>query len=177
MCILDLLSAILSFCRCRYIILSVILFNIFLRHDLCFCRYSGGIGTQIGDHTHSTAALDINSFIELLCQAHRLLCGKIQHLAGLLLQGRCGKGKRRFLYTLSLFHFAYLKLCILQLCHDLIQLFSGGNVYLTVFRAIIFSDQRLLFSFYEKRCIQCPVLFRNKIVDLILSVTDDAQCH
>ena len=45
----------------------------------------GGICTKIGDNTNRTIPLDINSLIELLRQAHSLLCGKIQHLGRFLL--------------------------------------------------------------------------------------------
>ena len=37
--------------------------------------------------------------------------------------------------------------------------------------------QRFLLPIYVKQCIERPILFRDKCVDLILSVTDNTQCH
>ena len=72
------------------------------------------IGTQIGNQSDRSLSLYFHALVELLRQTHRLLRGEVQHLRCFLLQGTRGERKRRFLGTLSFFHFGYGKGLIFQ---------------------------------------------------------------
>ena len=173
--ILDLLPVLALLLRaCR------IGFSILLRHKLfCrrlgFLRYTGRIGTQIRDDTYRAAALDVDAFIQLLCQTHRLLCREIQDFAGLLLQGGGCKRKRCFLYSLSGLYRSHLVGCFVQRLLDLLQFFLGRDRLFLLCCSIILCKERLLLPFYRQIHIQRPVFLRDKRIDLFLPVADDPQ--
>ena len=175
--ILDFLPSLFALGGHSRILVSVVLCDELFRHGLRLRRHPGGVRTQIGDDAYRSVSLDIDSLIELLGQPHGFLRGKVENLAGLLLQGGRGKRKRRFFYPLALLHLAYDKLRPLKLADNPLQLFSGRNRRLFALRSIILCHQRLFLSGYGENPIQGPVFLRNKIVDFLFPVTDDAQRH
>ena len=72
MCVLDLTVRRFLSLTMTQIILAISLTNI--GNCLCssFIRYTGGIRTQIRDHTNRSLSLNINSFVKLLSQPHGL---------------------------------------------------------------------------------------------------------
>ena len=110
MCILYLSSPLFHSCLCCRIILSVHAVDIIVCLRICLLGDSGGIGTQVCDQTDSSLSLDVNTFIQLLGDSHRLRDWEIQRLRRLLLQRTRGKRKRCFLHPLPFLHFENLKL-------------------------------------------------------------------
>ena len=175
MCILNLFIIFFSRTGISYIILSIRSFNIFCCHSYCFICYSCGIRTQIRDHTNRSLSLNIDSFVKLLSQPHGLWCRKIQHLGSFLLQSTGSKRKRCFLSTFSFFHICHRKCCILQSSQHLIHLFSGVNLHLFFGSSIKFCRHWLLLTSHLKLCIQAPILFRYKCIDLFFPVCNDPE--
>ncbi len=175
--ILDLLSALLFLAGLRCVLCPVFLPDKSAGRLRRLVGDSGGIRSQIGNDTCGAVALDIYALIQLLRQPHGLLRGKVQYLAGFLLQRGGGKRQRRLLDSLAVFYRGHLVLCLIQYLLDLLQLFSGRDRLLRLRSTVILGQKRLLLSGHRKGSIQRPVLFRNKGVDLLFSVADDAQRH
>ena len=175
MCVLDLLVAISALLPGCCIFFSICRGNIFPRRCVCLISDSGRIRTQIGDHTDCSVPLNINSFIQLLRNAHRLLCSKIQSFCSLLLKSTCGKRERRFADTLALLYISNLKLSVLNLRQYLAKLLFRMDCYPVFICSIKLCRERTFFSFHLQNCIQSPVFFRNKRVDLIFSVSHKTQ--
>ena len=175
MCILDLTVRCFLRLTLTQIILSIGLSNI--GNCLCsgFVGDSGGICTQVSDHTDGSLTFDVNSFIKLLSQTHGLGCGEVQYLGSFLLQGTGGKRKRCLLGTLTFFHISYRKFCIFQSCQHLIHLFSGVDLHLFFGGSVKFCCHRLLLTGYLELCVQAPVLFRHKCIDLFFPVCNDPK--
>ena len=142
---------------------------------LRFLRDTGGISTQIGDHTHRTVSLDVYAFIELLGQPHGFLGRKIQHLAGFLLQGGGGKRQRLLSDPLPLLHLAHPVIGAVQFSDHPLHIRLAGQVHLLLRRAVILCGQQLPLSRNLKGSVQRPVFLRNECRNLVLSVTDHAQ--
>ena len=142
-----------------------------------FLGDTGGIGTKVGNQTHGTAALDIDSFIELLSDPHGLLGGKIQNFGCFLLQRTGREGKGRFLDALAFFHIADLVLGIFQLLQNFVDLLLAVEQEFLFVCSIKFCLQRLFLPGDIKICVQGPVLLRNKGVDLLLPVRNNAKGH
>ena len=149
--------------------------DIFLGALLSLFRNTGGICTQVCDHTYRSGTFQIHSLVKLLRQAHGLLGGEIKHFAGFLLQGGGGKRQRSLSGFLTVLYLTYPKGSSLQFLLDLQQLSLGRNVDLFLQGSVIMCCHGLFLPFDRKLCIQSPVFFRNKCIDLIFSVTDDTK--
>ncbi len=110
--ILNLLSILFLLLCLSHISLSVGFLDKLPRRLICLIRNTGGIRSQISDNTDRAIALNINSFIKLLCKPHRLLCGKVKDLRRLLLQRAGGKRKRCLLHPLSCLDLFYYEICL-----------------------------------------------------------------
>ena len=170
--ILDLLSLFHCFFEMGNILLTIIVSNISSCSTVSFLRDPGRICTQIGDHTYCAAALDIHAFIQLLCQTHGLLRRKIQCFGSLLLKSTGSKRKWRILGAFSFLYLGNLILLPLQSLQYLVHLLLIMDLHPLVC-AIESGFQWLFLSIYNEVSIQAPVFFRNKRIDLILSVADD----
>ena len=161
----------------RRILLPVLFRDISPGCRLCLLRYSGGVGTQIGNDTRGTVSFDLHTLIELLRQAHRLLGGKIQYLASLLLERRSRKGQRRFLNPFPGLNRAYFVSCAGQLLLNLLHLLRGSDGALLRLRAVIFRNERVFLTLHLQFRIQRPVLLRDEGIDLLLPVADNPKRH
>ncbi len=159
----------------RHIGAAVFCLNICRRRLSCFLRYSGGIGTQVGDNTHRAVAFDIYAFIELLGNAHGLLGREIQHLARLLLERRCGKGHRRLLCALSRFFIRDPPVRAFAFFQNLLQFLLISDNCLFIAMSVIPGSQRLFLSLHLQHRIQCPVFFRHKSIDLLFPLADNPK--
>ncbi len=137
----------------------------------------GGVCSQIGDDADRPLPFQLHALVELLCQAHRLLRREIERLARLLLQCRCGERQRCLLDALALLDILHFKAGTLEIFQDFVHLLLGRDLCLFVSHAIVLGNQRLFFALDLERRVERPVLFRDKCIDLILPVTDDAQRH
>ena len=70
-----------------------------------------GVGTHVGDQTHSAAA-GVDTFIKLLSRAHGALRGEAQFTHRLLLQRGGGKGCGRVAFALLFLNLVYTELAI-----------------------------------------------------------------
>ena len=113
--ILDFCSVFLCIYAATHIIGTIICTNVLRRCCLSLLRYTSGIGTQISNESHSSAAFDIHTLVQLLRQTHRFLSRKIQMLTRFLLQGTCPERKRRLFGAFTFFHFQYFVLTRLNL--------------------------------------------------------------
>ena len=118
-----------------------------------------------------SAAFNINTFIKLLRNAHRLLSSEIQSLRRFLLQCTRSKRKRSFSEPLARFisetlnsAFSIFLTISFNSCSDLIVIFSD------LFRKTC--CKRALFPFYLQNHVKCPILFRiNALISSSLSAT------
>ena len=175
--ILDILIVILALTLAyRHIFLSVTGCDISPHIRVCFLGNSGGIGTQIGYKPHGPISLDINSFIELLCDPHRLRGSEIQRLGRLLLQCTGCKRHRGLLRPLALLDLLHRIFCRLHFFQDLIQLLFGMDRHLLIC-AVEFGGQKLPLAIYLKLRIQRPVFLRYERIDLFFPVRNDPKRH
>ena len=105
--ILDLLAGLYVLCLAD-IVLTKLLLDVFLRIFVRFLRDSCRICTQVCNQTDRAHTLDLHTFIQLLCDTHRLIGCKIQLLSSFLLQRTCCKRKWLFLRLLT---YLYLRNC------------------------------------------------------------------
>ena len=111
-------------CICRrHKFLSVVLGDVRAHAGVRLLGDPGGVGTQVGDHTHGAVPFDIHAFIELLGDPHGLGRGEVQRLGSLLLQGTGGKGNGHLLGPLALLYFFHTIPGVFQVCQDLLHLF------------------------------------------------------
>ena len=176
MSILDLLSLLHCLGSFWHIFFSILAADVASCCRICLVRNTYRISTKVCDHTYSTVALDVNTLIKLLCQTHSLLGGKIQCFGCLLLQGTGSKRKRSILDSLAFFHLRDLKFFVLKNLKNLIHLSFIVNIHLLVC-SVEFSLQRLFLAIHKEFTIQAPVFFRDKRINLLLPVTDDAKCN
>ena len=120
MCILYFLSFRLLRLHRRNILFSVNRSDIFSCRCVRFVCDSSRIRTKISDDTDCSAAFNINTFIKLLRNAHRLLSSEIQSLRRFLLQCTRSKRKRSFSEPLARFYIWNFEFCILDLFDNLI---------------------------------------------------------
>ena len=147
--ILDLLSLLHGLGSFRHIVLPVLAADIASCRSIRLIGNTDGIGTKIGDHTHSAASLNVNALIKLLRQTHGLLGGKIQGLGSLLLQGTGGKRQGSILNSFPLLYLGDLELLIFQILKDGIHLCLVMDIHLLVC-SVEFGFQRLLLPVYQK---------------------------
>ena len=174
--ILDLLILLYCLSALCHIAFSILFSNV------CSCRLIGLLGnscrirTQIGDDTYCAISLDINTLVKLLGKTHGFLSGKVKCLGRLLLQCTGGKRKGSVFDSLSFFYFCHLIFCVFQLFQDFVHFCLIVNRKLFVC-SIEFCLKRLLFPMDLKCAVKAPVFFRNKGIDLFLSVAYDPKRH
>ena len=135
-------------------------------------RQPGGVRSHIGNQTGRTFA-DGNAFIQLLGHHHRAAGREIQFMGSFLLQGAGGKRRQRaagyrlaersFHFIGGLFQVSFYRHGFLGVMHFQLQ---------AVFLGCFCIKQRS-FGFFTKLCPDGPELFRNKFVNLLITVSND----
>ena len=92
-----------------YKFFAVSILDIIHCRPIGFIRNAERVRTDIGNQTYRAFSLHVNAFIKLLGNHHSFLCGHIQMLAGLLLQGAGGKGRYGLFLSAACFYLRYLK--------------------------------------------------------------------
>ena len=102
--VLGVLTALVLVGRFRQILLAEALRDVFSQSGQGLVADAHAVGTDIGDDTLCTLALQVNALVELLDDLHGLGGGEAQLAAGLLLQAGGGEGSGGHLALLTLLH-------------------------------------------------------------------------
>ena len=154
---------------------SVMLSDILAGRLVRLFRHPGGIGTQVGDHTHGAVPFDIHAFIKLLGDPHGLGRGEVQRLGSLLLQGTGGKRNGHLLGPLAFLYFFHIIPGVLQFFQNPVQVLLFADADLSLLISVKPGPQRLFGRPIFQKRFQIPVFFRNKRADLFLPVADHPQ--
>ncbi len=133
-----------------------------------------GVGAHIGYKAGRPEAFDLDALIQFLCRTHGPARLKTEFAGCLLLHGGCGKRRNGRTAARPLFHIGHGVFSILQIGEDAVRFFLIGNFYFTVFIAVQRGGKDLTGAFREKFGVDRPVFFRDKSMDLLFPVNDNA---
>ena len=160
--------------RSRQIILTILFFNITGSCRTRLIRDTQRVSSHIGNQTYGTQFRQFNALVQLLSSRHGTLGLETEFTGSLLLKGRGGKRRCRRTLAGSLFQATYLIFSAFQHFQYLVGFFLIGQFHFFTVNAIKTSDKtfpglgRLRIEF----CLDCPVFFRNKRPDFILTVNN-----
>ena len=156
----------------RSILLPEVFFDVGARHVFGLFGDTHRVGSDIGNQTDRSRALDLHAFIELLRDHHRSFGRKIQLVGGILLQTAGGKRRERFTLPFPAHDGCDPITAGREICEHLVCLSFARDADLFL---LIFGDlsgkEFVLFEFD----LDIPVFLRFEILYFVFAVTDDGR--
>ena len=132
-----------------------------------FLRQAQGVGSHIGNQTHSAFPGNVNAFIELLGNGHSTARSHIELTGSLLLESRGNEGRGGAALLLGALNRRNSKLLPCNICKDLVDLIFAVELPLLAV-AVIPSHKATGLVHATQIGIQGPVFLGNKGLDLSL---------
>ena len=137
-----------------------------------------GVGTHIGDQTHGAHAGDVHTLIQLLGHGHGSPGLHIQLPAGLLLQGRGGKGRSGLALLFRLPHAVHHKGIMIGVCDNGVHCALAVQLGLFPALAVVVGHKGAHPGVYAVQLdVQRPVLLGDEGPDLPLPLHHQAGGH
>ena len=131
------------------------------------------VGTHVGDQTHGALAGDVHALVQLLGDGHGTAGRHIQLAGCLLLHGGGGKRRRRRAVLVGTLYRFDGKGSTAQLIHDGLHICLCLRLVFLAVLPVIMGMKGGFFPVFQQG-IQCPVLLRPEVGDLLIPVSHHA---
>ena len=159
--------------RGGYIAFAVAVLNEVPSVTLCLVADAQRVGTHVGNQTHGTLAGDIHTLIQLLGDGHGAAGRHVQLAGCLLLHSGGGKRRRRRAVLVGTLYRFDGKGSTAQLIHDGLHICLCLRLVFLAVLPVIMGMKGGFFSVFQQG-IQCPVLLRPEVGDLLIPVSHHA---